>query len=644
MAFSVTDKAPGVYVEEVQVPGPIAGVGTSTAAFIGQAKQGPINTPKRFTNWSQFVGTFGDFITTGTVKVTHAVKAFFENGGANCYFVRVGTAVRASLKLNDQAAAPVPTIEVTSKAEGISGNTIKIEVKDTAVTPVNVTKAQITFPGIVPNAATPKEATTASALDAQKFNPGDTVLLEQGALKEQAIIASRTGMTVKFGSNLVNNFPAGATMRIADLASGEKKIRIDSLGSIQEGSYVGITAGPLKESAVVESVDPVNKFIIIEKGLTNLFKMSAADPVVTITPLEFDLIVTDSAGVTTAFNNLAMDMRHNRYFKKVVNSKAVDVDLVRPPSTTVPPDNRPAVLAPTTLAGGVDDNLSAIGVSHYKTGIDTLRVIDDVNVLCVPDRTDKGVQQYLIDHCEAMLDRFAVLDPTPDADPEAIQTQRNGLSSDRGYAAIYYPQVVIADPMGEGTLTIPPSGYIAGLYARVDTERGVHKAPANETLRGVVDIERNLADDEHGPLNEKGINVIRSQTGRGIRVMGARTIAPSDRTQWRFINVRRLLLYIEESLQEGTQFAVFEPNNTELWQALKRQVTDFLTRVWKDGALFGLTAEQAFRVRIDEELNPPDIRALGQLIIEVVVVPTTPAEYVVFRIISDTTGRSLVTE
>lgn len=646
MAFSVTDKAPGVYIEEVQVPGPIAGVGTSTAAFIGQAKQGPLNAPKRITNWTQFVGAFGSYVTSGPVKVTHAVRAFFENGGANCYFVRVGTAVRASLTLDDRAPAPLPALVVTARKEGSGGNNIQIEIKDSVVAAANAIKAQITFPGTVPGAApAPKnEATAATAADAQNFIPGDIVLIEQGALKEQAIIASRTGMTITFVSNLVNNYPAGATMRIADFAPGEKKMRVDSLNGIQEGSYVEISDGTNKESGVVEAVNLVNKFITLEKGLTNTFKMGAADPAVNVTPLDFDFIVTDSGGATETFPNLAMDARHSRYFRKRIASNVVEVELVNPPSTTSPTQNRPAVVAPKNLAGGLDDDLSAIGVSHFKAGIDALKVIDDVNVLCLPDRTDKAVQQYLIDHCEAMQERFAVLDPIPSADSAAIEAQRNALSSDRGYAALYYPQVIVANPMGEGTIAVPPSGHVAGLYARVDTERGVHKAPANETLRGVLDVERLLGDDEHGPLNEKGINIIRSQTGRGIRVMGGRTIAPSDRTQWRFVNVRRLLLYIEESLQEGTQFAVFEPNNTELWGKLKRQVTDFLMRVWKDGALFGVKAEEAFGVRIDEELNPPDIRALGQLIIEVVVVPTTPAEFIVFRIISDTTGRSLVAE
>jgi phage tail sheath protein FI len=149
----------------------------------------------------------------------------------------------------------------------------------------------------------------------------------------------------------------------------------------------------------------------------------------------------------------------------------------------------------------------------------------------------------------------------------------------------------------------------------------------------LIGLERVLADDENGPLNEIGVNVIRSFVGRGIRVWGARTIAPLAQTQWRYVNVRRLMLFIEESLQEGTIGSVFEPNNEALWETLKRTVSGFLNRVWRSGALVGNVPEEEFRVRIDRELNPPEVRALGQLVIEVRVAPTTPAEFIVFRII-----------
>src|SRR5262249_49244421 len=380
-----------------------------------------------------------------------------------------------------------------------------------------------------------------------------------------------------------------------NLEPGQTAIRIASTTDIEPGTYLRIAQGATNEARVVRSVERVNNVVTLDQGLTNTYTMAAADPAVTVGSLEFALLSKAGAG-TENFPNLSMDPRHSRYFARVVNSASVDVTLADPPSPSVPPANLPAVVAATALANGKDDDVSAIQTADYKAGIDTLERVDEVNILCVPDRTDQDVQAYMIAHCEKMQDRFAILDPIPNATPSnGIVTQRGLVNSDRGYAALYYPRVIISNPVAEGRLTIPPSGHLAGLYARTDNDRGVHKAPANDTLRGVLALERTLSDDEQGPLNEIGVNVIRSFPGKGIRVWGARTIAPKDVIQWRYINVRRLLLFIEESIQEGTRFAVFEPNELTLWGRLKRQVTDFLTRVWTDGALFGATADQAFR-------------------------------------------------
>jgi len=347
-------------------------------------------------------------------------------------------------------------------------------------------------------------------------------------------------------------------------------------------------------------------------------------------------------GAVETHSNLAMDPRHSRYFGSAVDSPTVDIRPSDPPNPDLPPSNVPAVLAATVLAGGKDDDVTALQASHYHAGIDALEKKSDVNILCVPDRTDQDVQSYMVAHCEKMSDRFAILDPQRNADPFTdIVAQRNAVASLGGYAAFYYPRIAISDPSGNGTLLVPPSGHLAGVYARVDDARGVHKAPANETLRGALALERELSDADQGPLNDQGINVIRAFPGTGILVWGARTIAPQSRTQWRYLNVRRLLLYLEKSIQLGTQFAVFEPNDLALRQKVVRMVTEFLNRVWRAGALFGATATEAFRVRADEELNPPDVRALGQLVVEVVVVPTVPAEFVVFQIVQDPTGATL---
>jgi phage tail sheath protein FI len=303
-------------------------------------------------------------------------------------------------------------------------------------------------------------------------------------------------------------------------------------------------------------------------------------------------------------------------------------------------------LAATNLAGGADEDLSGLTPADYQKGLKVLASTDGVNLLCIPDAVGErmkppdtqAIQAAMISHCEFKADRFAILDPRPDHDIEKIKEQRANVNSDRGFAALYFPWVLVANPGGKGRLEVPPSGHIAGVYAKNDDTRGVHKAPANESITSALALPVVLTDAEQGPANEAGINVIRSFPGRGIKIWGARTIAPHDITQWRYVNVRRLLLFIEKSIQEGTRFAVFEPNNLALWGRLRRLVNDFLTGIWRDGGLFGATPEKAFRVRVDEDLNPSPVRALGQVIVEVILFPTTPAEFVVFRIIQEPGG------
>ena len=175
-----------------------------------------------------------------------------------------------------------------------------------------------------------------------------------------------------------------------------------------------------------------------------------------------------------------MDPRHSRYFAKIVNSPNVEARLADLPNTTAPPNNRPAALAAPPLAGGAEDDLGQLQSTHYRGAIDALERVDDVNIICIPDRTDQEIQMYLINHCQKMQDRFAVLDGPANATSGGIATQRGLVSSDNGYAALYYPWIPIANPIGSGRVTIPPSGHIAGADARTDGTRGVHKAPANE--------------------------------------------------------------------------------------------------------------------------------------------------------------------
>jgi hypothetical protein len=243
----------------------------------------------------------------------------------------------------------------------------------------------------------------------------------------------------------------------------------------------------------------------------------------------------------------------------------------------------------------------------------------------------QAVQLKMIAHCELMGDRVAVLDAPPGLNAQQVQEWRTDEAGyDSKYATLYWPWIKVSDPLSGQGIFVPPSGHMAGIWARNDDTRGVHKAPANEVIRGAISLELQLTKAEHDLLNPKGINCIRAFPGRGIRVWGARTL--SSDPAWRYVNVRRLFNYVEESVLEGTQWVVFEPNDLRLWQRVKRTVNAFLLRTWRDGALFGATPEEGFYVKCDAETNPPEVIDAGQLVVEIGIAPVKPAEFVIFRI------------
>lgn len=622
-----TYTTPGVYIEELPATGPISGVGTSTAAFIGQALAGPIKVPTKVTNWTQFKNLFGSYIISPRRFMANAVEGFFKNGGMVAYIVRVGTAKRALLDLVDRAAGL--SLRVEALVEGTAGNLISAQVQD----------AQIVTTGAALRAEAPITSAANNLIklalpaDAAKFRPGDVITIQGSA--ERATIDRIRLDQIFLESNLAGAFGAG-TVRIANLVPTQTTFRVSNGNGLEAGSVIQIKQGATQENAVIDNV--VAGFITLSQGLVNTYTMAAADPVTGIQSFEFNLIIRKTGVPDENFLNLAMDARHSHYFGKIVSSEWVTVSLATPPSAALPPANRPAVVGATNLAGGTADNLGAISPNDYSEGIDTLNLVSDVNIICAPDRTDATVQQALIAHCETMGNRFAVLDAARGAapfGPGSVVNQRAGLESARGYAALYYPWLSIPDPQSTtgDTLLVPPSGFMAGIYARVDQQRGVHKAPANEMVTGALALERVFSETDLGQLNIEGINLIRTFPNRTRpTVWGARTTNPPAEAPWRYINVRRLFIYVEDSIKDGIRWSVFEPNDLALWEKLKRTISEFLTRVWRGGALFGATADQAFYVKCDEELNPPAVRALGQVYVEIGIAPVRPAEFVIIRI------------
>ncbi|HET6358888.1 phage tail sheath family protein [Streptomyces sp.] len=320
------------------------------------------------------------------------------------------------------------------------------------------------------------------------------------------------------------------------------------------------------------------------------------------------------------------------------------------------PDRHALVLtADVDAAAGGEAGTAGGTVARYvgdvsrRSGLSGLEAIDDVTMVAAPDlmtayeRGDlsreqvKAVQLAMINHCEGMANRMAIIDPLPDLNPTAAyEWRQNETGFDSKFAALYYPWIKVADPSDGDTFMMPPSGHVAGLWARNDEARGVHKAPANEVLRGALDLGVQITRGEQERLNPAGINCIRSFPGRGIRVWGARTL--SSDPAWRYLNVRRLFNYLEESIFLGSQWVVFEPNDERLWATVRRNVAAFLVGEWRQGALFGATPDEAFYVKCDAETNPPDVIESGQVICEIGVAPVKPAEFVVFRISQESPG------
>ncbi|GAA2095479.1 hypothetical protein GCM10009841_06620 [Microlunatus panaciterrae] len=299
-----------------------------------------------------------------------------------------------------------------------------------------------------------------------------------------------------------------------------------------------------------------------------------------------------------------------------------------------------------------------------RPGLAVLEAIEEVAIVAAPGFTDPADYDALMTHCELMRDRLAILDPkqgikdlmsltrvagveVPDSDatPAADAGEGGGQHPPRRsgepdadaprpslYSARYYPWLVVMDLNTGKPVLAPPSGHMAGVWARTDSLRGVHKAPANEVLRGVVGVERRVTPAEQGELNSAGVNVIRFFDRLGIRPWGARTGAGPSAPEWRYLPVRRLFCMVEESIAQGTSWIVFEPNDRLLWNLVKADVSAFLTRLWRDGALMGRTPAEAFYVKCDEETNPPEEIDAGRLTVEIGMAPVKPAEFIVFQV------------
>ncbi len=654
MAIQVT--YPGVYIEEFTPGAPIGGVGTSTAAFLGPAIDGPLNKPTKITSWDAFLKQFGKEPLDG-FYLWYAVRGFFENGGKVCYVVRVSNGKFDSWVLEDRKSSAKKTIRVQARYPG-RNSTQPITV---TVAEDNAVNTKLFRPiAAVDNASgNVIQVTTAAVANAAKFLPGNTIVINgNGKTDTAAVLLVEDGL-IRLRDNLANAYVSAdnASVRLASLrASIDDTVRVEDGAMLASGSVIKfsqVQTGSAPPPAVedtqivqrvsVERISPIllTYRVVLKKKLAKDFNLEATANDVKVVSQEFKLTVKQGTYTSSSgYGKLSMDPGHPRYFASIINSdpdRRVIAATVEPPNTTLPPDNRPRDYTEQQLTGGANEDNQALTQLDYIEALRLLEAIDDINIIAIPDRPEDGVQQAMIAHCENLQDRFAILDSrrgVPLFGGGSIEEQRGSVDSKSGYAALYYPWLRVMPYSGDTPVLVPPSGHVAGIYSRIDNSRGVHKAPAGTEalVNGALSVETMMSDIDQGELNKRlGINVIRVfQSGGRPVVWGARTTATD--INWQYVNIRRLFLFLEESIQEGIRWAVFEPNNLALWEKLKRTIRAFLIKQWRDGALFGKTAEDAFYIRIDEVLNPFSEQALGRLNIEIGVRPSYPAEFIVVRI------------
>jgi hypothetical protein len=605
----------------------------------------------------------------------YAVRGFFENGGQVCYVVRASNGKYATAQLKDLAGNNI--IDVTAGQPGSAVDGIKVAV--TGVKRLLKTTTKLYQPTGNYTVTGPRSIQLANAAEAAQFRPGDWVNLGTAGARLQILGVS--GDKLRLASAVNAAVGANAVIRLADAPAGAQVFRIESTAPailsdvLVPGAVLTIGEGATAVSQVVASVQsepqpgsppaggsptgpvtPLTTYrVSFREGLTIPISLDPAN-IVPVESEEVNVTVSQGGTAEPVYENLSIDPAHPRYLLNVINnaSSLVQFALVEPAPATLPPKNLPEdTAAPVSLANGANEDLTTLGAQDYIDALDTLKKYTDVNLIAIPDAVTlrtaaptsapdfagiATVQQAIIAHCELLGDRFGVLDSEPGlelfgAGRRGVDQQRNGLDSARGYAALYFPWLSALPVGGGDPLLVPPSGAVCGVIANTDIKRGVFKAPAGIecTVNGAVGVERTMSDFEQGQLNMLGINVVRifRSGGRPV-VWGARTTATD--TNWQYVNIRRLFLFLEKSIQAGIRWAVFEPNTPALWKSLDRTIRAFLREQWRDGALFGTKEEEAFYVRIDDVLNPPTQRALGRLTIEIGICPAYPAEFIIVRI------------
>ncbi len=419
---------------------------------------------------------------------------------------------------------------------------------------------------------------------------------------------------------------------------GEGKYRVKNSAGFNEGDAVTFTDGSAKQTAtVVQARDGV---IELDSPLDGEVTDNGLLPVRVLATAEFTMHVVYGVEAES-YENCSFNAAAANYVDKVT-AKSSLVSVTAADGAKISDMFAEGGQYAVSLAGGSDGSTGGVSPSNYvgedngpgkRTGIQAFVDNDQVSIIAVPGVTDPNVQLALVAHCENLGSRFAILDiPSDKTKVSDVLTHRDMFDS--SYAAMYNPWLQVFDPLEKRNIFVPPSGTMAGVYARSDSTRGVEKAPANEVVRGVTGLAVQYNKGEQDILNPKGVNLIRSFSGQGIRVWGARTT--SSNALWKYVNIRRLFIFVEESIKAGTNWVVFEPNDERLWARVHRTIDAFLTRVWRGGALMGSSPGEAFYIDISRNTMTQDDIDNGRLICVIGIAPVKPAEFVVFRITQKT--------
>ena len=673
--------APGVFIEEVPPTlRAIEGVSTSTAGFVGAASRGPragFNpftqplangfqaaldpTPVFISSFAEFTRMFGPVPDNPDASgfLAHAVQGFMANGGKRCFVARVtsattpaaAAATRADhgirLRLTARPRAGDRSIFLNSlrglatganpdiEFRRVTDNSVAVSLDITAVDPMRGSVLLTAVTGL-------------TAAQADELDPARVFAMPVGA----PIVADAGPRFVArsegdWGDRLHVRISAAdrSPVSVRTAATSSTTVQVASTGAFYVGAIVEVRPAAAAASiVVVEEILPGQQ-LLLSAGVT----VVAGD---TLQILELEVEFQDrGTGAVETFRGLSWNAANvpeirRRHYSTVVNAQS-RLAYVQPPWAGLAPATEGNVLAdmPSTPgadflsfsdAAGSDGALpgaaDVIGVDAgpgQRTGLASLQNVDEISIVAAPGYTDQGAQAAIIAHCERMRYRFAVLDGERDPVGGAITSiiaHRNVYDS--SFAAYYVPWLELR--VGDRTYTLPPSGHVAGVYARTDVERGVWKAPANEVVRVVTGLHVDITTPEQELLNPRGIDVIRRFEGRGIRVWGARTLSSDPSVK--YVNVRRYLIFLEASLDRGTQWVVFEPNDPRTWARVVSSVSAFLHTQWREGALFGRRPEDAFFVLCDESTMTADDVQNGRLICEIGVAINRPAEFVIFRI------------